>query len=97
MTIECLLIHLRGLDVTFHPREEIVNLKYPEPNVMQNESIEAGSAIGIVWGMLKFLGFPGWQGSSCGSELEVERHIGSCLTSFFQFEDCITSSFVFCL
>ena len=91
MTFKCLLLHLGQLPVTFHPRKEVAQLKYPMPNVMLNESIKEDSAFGVEWGMLKFLGFPAWRGSGCGSELEVERHIGSCLTSFFHIKDCINS------
>ena len=96
MTFQCLRLHLHGLDVTFHPSKEVAKLEYPVPNVMLSPSIKADSAVGIAWGMLKFLSFPGWSSPCCGSELEVERHIGSCLISFFQFEDCVTSLCVFC-
>ena len=91
MIFKCLLFHLRTLhnDAVPVSREEVEQLDYPVANVTLNESAQnQHSAVGVEWGMLKFLTFPGWGG--CDAELEVERHIGSCLASFFNIENCIT-------
>ena len=92
MIFKYLIFHLRTLrsgTVDVCARREVEELEYPAANVTLNESAKnQHSAVGVEWGMLKFLTFPGWGG--CGSELEVERHIGSCLTSFFNIKHCIT-------
>jgi len=92
MRYRCLALYLQQPNniIEFCTRNEVVNLVYPAANVTLNESDqEENAAVGVVWGMLKILSFPCWNASS---ELEVERHVGSCLASFFNIKDCITIS-----
>ena len=87
---------MRRKSVILCAREEVEQLEYPAANVALHESAKnrEHSAVGVEWGMLKFLTFPGSRG--CNSELDVEQHIGSCLASFFTIENCITISWVLC-
>ena len=78
----------------YSKRNEVEDIEYPNPNVTLHESQtdDPKAALRVEWTIVKVLAFPLLD--TYGSELEVERHIGSNLAGFFNIENCTTSSYV---
>ena len=78
----------------YYPREDVEAIEYPGPNVAlcEMDNYHSEPSFGIEWTILKIIDSP--EIHSCGSEIDVARHIGLTLAGFFNIVDCTTLSYV---